>query len=517
MEALIERADQALYVAKESGRNRVVFHGESVETPPGTDSHAQTTEEAPAPDDTLKHLLDAQSRQMETLKTHDLLTGVPKRQLFEHAVQMEMSKARRFDKTMGVMSLDIRDMDRLLDTLGDDRFDTIVKSFIDRIQETVRRSDLVVNISDEHNVSRIRDNQYGILLSDLDNPDQALPVITRIRHLLAAPVEIDDEKVYLGCNIGIAVFPHNGEDAATLIESANRARVTATGYPDKIAYSFAAQELETRSREYLKLEADLFEAVAAKQFDVFFQPKFDLSNRTIGGVEALIRWFHPDRGFVSPADFIPIAEANGLIRDIFKYVLSASCRQLQAWEALGISNVTVSVNISAAQLRDRTLVETVLTTLEQTGQPSSALEIELTETSVIRSPQRARIALRQLREAGVRVSMDDFGTGYTSLALLAELPLDSVKIDRTFVNAMENSERSKAIVESIISMAHTLKLWVVGEGVETDGQLDILDALGCNEVQGFLIARPLPASEITELLQKELVRGDRMTSSRRSA
>ena len=311
------------------------------------------------------------------------------------------------------------------------------------------------------------------------------------------------QSVRLGFNIGIALYPDCGSSASDLLEAATSARVAASKLPEKISYLFASENMEKLSREYLQLESDLYVAVNEKLLEVYFQPKFDLATRTISSLEALVRWNHPTLGFISPAEFIPVAETNGLIRPIFTHVLECSLKQIQQWDALGFENLSVSVNLSASQLRDPALVRQVLTAVNTAGLSNKRLEIELTETSIIQSPERARVALGQLHDAGVTISMDDFGTGYTSLGLLAELPLDAVKIDRSFIVAMQTSERSRAIVESVINMAHTLRLRVVAEGVETNEQLGALDALGCNEIQGFLISKALPSDEVTTLLERE--------------
>lgn len=550
--AMLERADKALYAAKQSGRNRVVVHEpeamqlleqhesqgaeaagslprdgravddaaagpDTVETAVRSDEGADkmvVADKATTPEtgrhslaeqvDAVQAIVHRHREELDKLRSHDQLTQLPRRQLFVHAVDNELLRAERVDGTLAIISIEIKDLKRLLYSLGHAQCEAMIREVLGRVQEELRASDTVTRINEAHNISHLSENEYGILLSDLSGPDEALPIVTRIRRLLQQPVNCDGENIHPGFSIGVALYPDCGETAIELLDAAVSARMEAASQPEKVAYHFASSDMEKMSREYLQLESDLYQAVAEQQFEVHYQPKFDLATRSIGSVEALVRWHHPERGQVSPVDFIQIAETNGLISQIFQQVLDTALRQLQAWDSQGLADLRVSINLSASQLRDPGLVTHVLTALQEAKLEPSRLEIELTETSIVQSPQRARIALGQLHDAGVSISMDDFGTGYTSLALLAELPLDSVKIDRSFIVAMQSSERSRAIVESVISMAHTLRLLVVAEGVETNEQLTALDGLGCNEVQGYLISRPLSAADLSQLLQREM-------------
>lgn len=541
--ALLERADRALYAAKESGRNRVVVHepdtlamlaaskaahderqkdkpahkrvaesdvlaehsssAEASSLTDQADTAMEDSVELAREADAVQAIVHRHKEEVAMLKSHDQMTRLPRRQLFMHAVENELMRAERMDRSLGIVSIEVKELQRLASSLGHHQCEAMIKEVLNRVQDELRASDVVTRINEAHSISHLADNEYGILLSDLKEPDEALPIITRLRRVLTDPVEVDGENIYPGFNIGVALYPDCGDMAHELLESAIGARLVAASLPEKVAYHFASADMEKMSREYLQLESDLYQAVAEQQFEVHFQPKFDLATRTIGSVEALVRWHHPTRGNVSPVEFIPIAETNGLIGQVFHQVLDASLAQLREWDRLGLDKINVSVNLSASQLRDAELVSDVLMALKRADLAPTRLEIELTETSIIQSPQRARIALGQLHDAGVSISMDDFGTGYTSLGLLAELPLDSVKIDRSFIVAMQSSERSRAIVESVINMAHTLRLLVVAEGVETNEQLTTLDALGCNEVQGYLISRPLAGSDITQLLERE--------------
>jgi len=502
---MVDQADQALYVAKQAGRNRVsIFDPDVVPiNEPETKSIIKLVENY---DDSalvrvkeLEALVEQRNSDLDKLRQYDELTGVPTRSLFKQQIENELVRSKRLETSTGVMSFELRDMSLLLSTFGHATIDALVCEFVSRLHEGLRSTDLVVDISGEHSLSRLTNNEYGVLLSDMADASNAMPVITRLRRLLSEPFMVGQERVYVGANIGIALYPANGDTAELLMESAGRVRCEAALSPEKVAHCFASDSLDQVSRSYIRLEADLHEALERNELSLHYQPKFDLAERRISGLEALLRWNHSD-GYISPVDFVPVAEANGLIGAMFEFTLESSLRQIRKWRELGFDDLRVSVNISPVQLRDPNLVKTILDAVELAQVDTKALEIELTETAVIDNRESAIETLSSLRQAGIKVSMDDFGTGYTSLALLADLPLDIVKIDRSFAVAMADSARSRAIVESVINMAHALQLRVVGEGVETNDQLVTLSTLGCNEIQGFLIAKPLPADQATSFL-----------------
>jgi len=504
---LLDRADQALYTAKQGGRNRVLAYDPNVQKLP-TESpteHAvpEQLEQTMSRVVELEAIVDQRTKDLELQREFDSLTGIPKRTVFIQRVETEIQRAERLDTSVGVLSLEVKDLNRIVSSFGIEESDALVVDFVGRLQEGLRSTDVVSELTHEHSMSRITSNEYGVLLSDLDDASQAMPVVTRLRRMLSSPFQIGGRKVYVGVNIGIALFPHGGKTAVELLENANHVRSEAALNPEKVSHSFASDSLDKVSRQYIQLETDLYDAFESGDFTVHYQPKFDLEERRITSMEALIRWQHPEKGYIPPAHFIPVAETNGLIHDISAFVLSESLKQLKYWRELGFADIRVSLNISPMQLREPSIVTDILDAIERAGVSPTQIEVELTETSVIESQHRARIVLSQLREAGIRVSMDDFGTGYTSLGLLADLPLDMVKIDRSFVVAMTSSSRSRAIVESVINMAHALALGVVGEGVETNEQLTTLASLGCNEIQGFLISKPLPADEVTEFLRQQ--------------
>lgn len=553
-DTLLMLADKALYAAKGAGRNRVVSYDQDTlslleaSTASANDDSLQSA--AIATDEPINSAIDARQsdsavedaaalpgkpqsiseradvvqdimakhhQQVETLRSHDQVTQLPKRDLFIQAIDNEMDRAQRAGAVMGIVSIEIKDLNLFTSSLGQKRSDVMIKQIVDHVQNGLRASDRVARICDNYSLSQLSDAQFGVLLTDLAGVDQLLPALMRIRRLLLDPVDVDGMAVHPGYSIGVAIYPECGDSASALLDNAVDARIQASQLPEKVAYHFASKDVAEQSRDYIALESDLYKAVRGGLLQVHFQPKFDLEKRRIMGVEALVRWPHPERGFVPPDIFILIAESNGLVREIFTQVLEQSLAQLAVWDALGIRGLTVAVNLSGTQLRDKRLTAKVLASLAQAGLSSDRLDLELTETAIIQAPERALQILHELNDAGVSVSMDDFGTGYTSLALLSELPLKSVKIDRQFVTKLTANERTYAVVKSVIHMAHALHLKVIAEGIETPEQLSALDELGCDELQGYLISRPMSADDLTPVLMGELDHVSSLASRRRAS
>lgn len=504
---LVDAADQALYVAKQSGRNRVeVYNADS----PNQQMSGESDEFAsvqPSNEDLmmariieLETQLSERDRDIKSLSEFDALTGVPMLTLFLQRVETELIRANRNGTMVGVLSFELRDLERIVSSFGHAATDALVIEFVERLQTGLRTTDVVSELTAEHSMSRITSNEYGVLLSDLIDSASAMIVVTRLKRLLSQPFRVGKERVYVGANIGIALSAPDDNEAMALFRKASDARILSASKPDKVSHSFASSVLDDASHDYIRLESDLNKALDNDELEVWFQPKFNLTERRIPGMEALLRWRHETRGFVSPAVFIAVAEANGLIGRLSDFVLKQTISQINQWQSMGLDDLRVSINVSPMQLRAKTLVTDTLEALENQGVAGEHLEIELTETSVLDQPEEARIALQELRSHGIHISMDDFGAGYTSLALLADLPLDNVKIDRSFITAMIDSERNRSVVQSIITMAHSLKLRVIGEGVETNEELEILSRFGCDEVQGYLISRPQSAEDITSFL-----------------
>lgn len=514
--ALVDAADQGLYRAKQGGRNRVVIHDATeaaasktaelaIEKPLTETMTPSASDHSQARVLELEKLLQQRDQELSVISEFDALTGMPLRTIFLQRTEAELIRAARDETLVGVISFALRDLDRLVSTFGYVLCDELVLAVFDRLQKGLRTTDVVSMLSTEHALSRITSNEYGLLLSSLSNTTSAMIVVTRLKRLLSEPFLLGEEKVYVGAAIGIAITSGTDQQASSLFGEASQACQSALHKSDKVSHVFASSRLHAASDDYIRLESDLHDALEQDSIETWFQPKFDLIRRRIVGMEALLRWKHETRGFVSPQLFVAVAEANGLIDKLSQRVLKATLQQIVVWRSMGFDDLRVSINISPMQLRAETLVEETLQALKAAGVEGRQLEIELTETTVLDNPEQARHALSRLREAGVGISIDDFGTGYTSLSLLADLPLDVVKIDRLFISAVESSARSRAVVGSVISMAHALNLRVVGEGVETNAQLEIMSQLGCDEVQGYLISRPESAEKITAFLVNQRI------------
>lgn len=503
---LLECADQALYYAKKSGRNRVVVYSENIQH---INKVAETPNEIASEGSAvlsrvveLEEKADEQKRHLDTLKTHDRLTGIPNRPLFMQRVETELVRAERADTRLGVLSIELTEFDTVVSTFGHNAADKLILAFVLKLQTVFRTTDLTAVVNDAGSISRLTSNEYGILLTDLDATNEALPVLARLRRVMSEAFTVDGQKIFLGVTVGISLHSQSGNTANSLLESASMARVAARAKPGKFSYVFASNALDLQSREYILLETALHEAVTTDAFEVVYQPKLCLKSHEIRGMEALLRWNHPTKGYIKPDHFIRIAESCGLIHDISAFVFKIALSQLRVWRDTGWNDLKISINISALQLRQKDIALEILAALRKAGVPANALELEITETSIIESPESAIAVLNDLRAAGITISMDDFGTGYTSLALLTQLPLDCVKIDRSFITPITDTKRNRSIVESIINMSQSLDLWVVGEGIETQEQLAILDHLGCDEIQGYYISKPIGADKIPEFLER---------------
>jgi diguanylate cyclase (GGDEF)-like protein/PAS domain S-box-containing protein len=424
--------------------------------------------------------------------THDTLTGLPNRLLLEDRVHHAIELAKRENRRIGLMFLDLDRFKIVNDSLGHTAGDQLLKVVADRLRHTLRRSDTV---------ARLGGDEFVVVLTHFQNSTELAEVAEKISAALDEPVELSGHKVHVGASIGIALYPDDGDNFNALMKDADTAMYRAK-QKGRNTFCFYDSHMNDEALDRLKLEEALRRALVRGEFQLFYQPQVDLQTGRTTGVEALIRWNSPERGQVSPALFIPVAEESNLISMIGWWVLEESCRQIAAWRETGLSGIKVAVNVSGRQFLNHALAECVSDLMHQYGVEPHQLEIELTESTVMAEPERAIEQLNRLREIGIQVSVDDFGTGYSSLSYLKRLPLSTIKVDRSFVRDVNNQSDNAAIVSAILGLADALDMSIVAEGVETEGEEQHLKEAGCIKVQGFRYAKPMPADQLAEWLRR---------------
>lgn len=459
---------------------------------------------------------------IEQLAYRDSLTGLPNRRLFLELVEETTNKSRHSQRHSAVLFLDLDDFKRVNDTLGHEAGDALLKEVAGRLSNCLRQADVTVRgnacqgaAANTGAVARLGGDEFIILINDLDEAMNARIVAERILASLRQPFVLMEQKFVVGASIGIALFPDNGSDADTLIKCADIAMYAAKRQ-EKNTYRFYGDAMRLGIQARLEIERDLRIAVDEQAFELHFQPQFDTRTEQVIGAEVLLRWHHSERGNVPPDQFISIAEDTGLIGPLGEWIISEACRQWKAWERQGIAPPRLAVNVSRRQFKLSDLVQVVSQALTGHQMPADALELEITESCMMEARAEVVESLGVLRNMGVRIAMDDFGTGYSSLGALTSLPIDTLKIDRSFVTGVEIGEANEKIVSAILLLAHNLGLEVVAEGVETRSEHHYLLEKGCEVCQGYLFSKPLPAEQMTELLFKERARLDE-TSLRRAS
>lgn len=433
----------------------------------------------------------AMAKKMTHSFEHDALTGLPNRLLLNDRIEQAIAMAPRHDRQVAILFLDLDGFKHINDSLGHPTGDKLLQSIAKRLVGCVRNSDTV---------SRQGGDEFVVLLTDAGQWEDAVIVAERILKAVAQAHPIEDHDLNVTTSIGVSVYPDDGEDAETLIRNADTAMYQAKAH-GRHSYKFFKPAMNVRAVERQSIEASLREAIENDEFVLHYQPKVDLETGAITGAEALIRWTHPTRGVLSPDQFVPIAEDSGLIRQIGTWVLREACRQARSWLDQGLPPITMAVNVSASELSDETYVQRLFATLSETRMDPEFLELELTESVLMKHAHSAAIILQALRRTGIRVALDDFGTGYSSLSYLRDFPIDSVKIDRSFVNEVTSVHEDTSIVKAVISMAQSLGLRVVAEGVENLDQFQFLRAHSCDEAQGFLFSQAVPPDEFATLLE----------------
>ena len=428
---------------------------------------------------------------MAHLAHHDFLTDLPNRMLLSDRVANAIALARRHGKQCAVLFLDLDRFKHINDSLGHPIGDQLLQSVAQRLVACVRGSDTV---------SRQGGDEFVVLLSEIEHAEDAALSAEKILLALAAPHSIAENELHITASIGISIYPEDGQDAETLIRCADTAMYHAKD-KGRNNYQFFTEDMNVRAVERQFLEGSLRRALERQEFVLHYQPKINLQTGAITGVEALIRWRHPERGLIPPAQFVPIAEDCGLIVPIGRWVLREACRQAQAWIDAGLPPMPVAVNISALEFQSKDFLDGVRAILKETRLNPRYLELELTESVLMQDAESTAPALIALKAIGVRLAIDDFGTGYSSLSYLRQFPIDTLKIDQSFVREITAGSLDDTIVSAMISMGRTLKQRVVAEGVETAEQFAFLRRQHCDEGQGYHFSRPVSAEEFVTLLK----------------
>ncbi len=439
----------------------------------------------------LAEQVQAAKVELDHLAHHDVLTDLPNRILLQDRLSQAIELARRQGTQLAVMFMDLNQFKHINDSLGHAVGDQLIQSVAQRLVGCVRHSDTI---------SRQGGDEFVLLLPHIEHAEDAALSAQKILAAFALPHRIDQHDLHISVSIGISIYPDDGEDAETLIKSADTAMYHAKE-SGRNNYKFFEPSMNVRAVQRQSTEASLRRALARQEFVLHYQPKINLKSKLIVGVEALIRWQHPERGLLPPEQFIPIAEDSGLILSIGRWVLHEACRQAQAWQQAGLPPVTVAVNTSALEFRASNFLDNIRATLNETGLEPRYLELELTESVLMLDADATNHMLHALSDLGVKLTIDDFGTGYSSLSYLRQFPIDTLKIDQSFVQQMANSQGDAGLVRAVINMGKSLNHRVIAEGVETSEQHAFLLAEQCDEGQGYYFGRPMQADDLADLLQ----------------
>jgi diguanylate cyclase (GGDEF)-like protein/PAS domain S-box-containing protein len=530
---LIDRADKALYIAKESGRNRVTcWNNEECTREDEKTGDSRVAEainlmqsEVAADPDTTDVSTDA-GDDIDALRTRiteleeeihynqqlvaqqsgrDELTGLPNRILFYDRISQAISRGERFDQISAVVVLDIDMFQRINEALGSIIGDQVIKKAARRLTDMLRDTDTVSLMGSETaspTLSRTGADEFGILITDVKDTEMVTWIVKRILDRMSKSLKIDAHEIFITCSAGISLFPHDADTASILLENASAARYKAKQRLGKNNLQFYSADINQESYRQLWFESQLHHALKLDELSLNYQPKIDLVSGKITSMEALIRWNNAKLGSIPPSEFIPVAERTGLINEIGEWVIRSACQQAKSWHEAGFADVGVAVNLSALQFRQRGLHELIMNMLDEAALESGLLELEITESAVMEDFNGALELINNLHRAGVKLAVDDFGTGYSSLAYLKRLPVNTLKIDRSFLSGTVPDKQDAVIITAIVAMAHSMGLNVVAEGVESNAQKRFLEGLHCDEIQGYLVSKPVTKDESLELLRR---------------
>lgn len=453
----------------------------------------------------LRNTLAAKAHQ-DQLTNYDALTGLSNRDLFADRANIALKIAARRKEHLAVLDIKISRFKEIQDALGQQIGDLVLQQIAKRLPGCIRDSDSVTRADFEaanEDLARVGGDEFMLLLPEIRRTEDAAVVAKRIIEIVSEPINADGQDVAIQACVGIAAYPNDGNQTDSLFRNA----ASAASYAEQsfgVKYQFYSEEFNQQSKRRLQVEGQLRRALERNEFTLFYQPKVDVQSGRIYGVEALLRWQNEKLGFVSPAEFIPIAEHAGLITGIGEWVLRQGCEQQSRWHGQGFGHINVAINISMQQFLDPALAKTIETIIVEAGADARRLTIEVTESVLAGEVEQSIRTLNELKAMGLCLSIDDFGTGYSSLSYLKQFPIDELKIDRSFINEVESDPRDEAIVSTVIFLAHSFGLKVVAEGIEEQGQLAVLRDKDCDIYQGYHYSKPLPADELSRLLQQDL-------------
>jgi diguanylate cyclase (GGDEF)-like protein len=440
----------------------------------------------------LRQVFLRSTQNINKLAYHDPLTDLPNRRLFMNHLHFVFDETKQKGYMSAIMYIDIDRFKNINDTLGHNVGDCLLKAVGERLTESVRRQDMI---------ARIGGDEFTVLLSLIDDVGDTIKIAEKIVDVFKQPFKLEGHELYVSPSIGIAIYPDHGHDPETLIKRADTAMYYAKEQR-KNKYQIYAEKMDSQALERLNLENGLRKALNQNDFQLYYQPKVDIRSGQIIGMETLVRWHHPELGMISPAKFIPIAEETGFIVPLGEWILRMACKQNKKWQDAGYPPLQIAVNLSARQFKQDNFIQVISDILQETELEAKWLELEITESTIMDHVDDAVLKLDKLRTMGIRMSIDDFGTGYSSLSYLKSLPIDTLKIDHSFVRDIPFHADDMAIVKSIISMANALNLHVIAEGVETEEQMLFLHENGCYEGQGYLFHKPIPAEEFEKVMKE---------------
>ncbi|MEA3420002.1 MAG: EAL domain-containing protein [Campylobacterota bacterium] len=438
-------------------------------------------------------MLEEQKAVFEHLAHHDTLTSLPNRILFRDRLEHAINIAKRHSKKLAVLFMDLDHFKEINDSLGHQLGDEVLQIIAERLRKELRGSD---------SIARLGGDEFTVLIEDLKDDSEIGKVAQKLIQAVKEPIIVKSHKLYLTVSIGISIYPDDGEDAETLLKNADAAMYSAKR-SGRNAYHYFSKEMTDQAFERVMIEASMRRALEEEEFVLYYQPQINSKTGELNGLEALVRWNHPEMGLVPPEKFIALAEATELIVPLGEWVMRTAALQIVAWKEDGFTPTCVSVNLSVKQLRHKGVVSMIENILQETKCKPNWLELEITESYTMQNPNQSIELLKRIRKIGISLAIDDFGTGYSSLSYLKRLPISKLKIDKSFIDDIPGSKEDEAIVGAIVSMAESMSLGVVAEGVERDVQKAFLQQVGCNIIQGYFYAEPMPADEITEMLKEK--------------